>query len=664
MFGLRNRGSFHKLLSFARIRIGLRLQIALLAIAGVVLTGAICLAGLHFGTEAQRQADDSVTLRAHVMNLSDNYSEVGQIGAEFLRKPTEKRIERYDQVLQQALEHLSEIEKLVESAEDGAPQYVSSLRSGMNLSATRFHNLISAQRVIGFNEKDGLQGKLGDAARQLEQKLSGLDQPRLAILVQAMRVNEKNFLLRGDEKYGDDLRKRVSEFDTALTSSDLGTEARSEITTLVRSYESAFMALMVSQSALNEEADDFGTVFERTRPPLVQLSKFAADRYEAAARNADETRATLSWTIRLAILGIGLLALFFGQRIAKSISRMTHAMQQLASGQFDVVLPGLGRKDEIGDMAQAVETFKVRAVERASQEADAKIGEDQIANARRKAEMRMLADRFESAVGEIIGAVSSASTELEATAVTLKATAELTEELSNGVTEASLEASTNVQSVASATTEMSTSVGEIGRQMAESTRIAGEAVRQAHDTDEKITALSVAATKIGNIVDLISKIAQQTNLLALNATIEAARAGESGKGFAVVAQEVKMLAAQTASATQDIRLQIGGMQTATEVSVTAIKEISMTIDRLSDIASNSFVAVGRQEAVTGDIARNVQRAATGASEVNTKIVEMNRGASETGSASSQLLASAQQLSGESSRLKMEVQKFLADVRAA
>jgi methyl-accepting chemotaxis protein len=664
MFGLRIRTAARRLPARFRIRIGLRLQIALLAIAGVGLTGAICLAGLHFGTEAQQQADDSVALRSHVMNLSDNYSETGQIGAEFLRKPAGKWITRHDEVLAQALGHLSEIEKLIEAAQGDAPQYVSALRSGLNLSATRFHNLISAQRVIGFTDKDGLQGRLAGAARELEQQLAKLDQPRLTLLVQMMCVDEKDFVLHGDDKYGDDLRKRMSEFDAALAPADLGAETKSGIAKLVKSYQSAFMAFMVSQSALNEEAEDFSSVFERTRPPLLKLSTFAAERYETAARNADETRSALSSIIKLAILGIGLLALFFGQRIAKSISRMTHAMQQLASGQFDVVLPGLGRNDEIGEMAQAVEAFKVKAAERASLEADAKIGQDQLASDRRKTEMRKLADTFENAIGEIIDTVSSASTELEATAVTLKATAVLTEELSNGVTAASKEASSNVQSAASAAGEMSTSVGEIGRQMAESTRIAGEAVRQAQQTDEKVTALSHAAAKIGNIVDLISKIAQQTNLLALNATIEAARAGASGRGFAVVASEVKSLAAQTASATQEIRLQIGGMQTATEVSVSAIKEIGTTIDRLSDIASNSATAVEKQEAVTSDIARSVERAAAGASAVDTRIVELNRGASETGSASSQLLASAQQLSGESSRLKSEVQRFLATVRAA
>jgi methyl-accepting chemotaxis protein len=658
MLGLRTRGSV------TRIRIGLRFQIALLALAGVVLTGAICLVGLHYGSEAQQQADSSVMLRGHVTGLSDNYSEAGQIGAAFLRKPGEKLVERHELVLQQALAHLSETEKLLEAVKTDTPQQISALRSGMNLYATRFHNIISAQRIIGFTEKDGLQGRMAGAARQLEQRLSGLRQPELTTLFWMMRVNEKDFGLRGEEKYFDRFRERASEFEAALKTLDLGAERTAEITALVRAYESSFMAYNASQSSLNEEAEDFASVFERTRPPLTDLLTFATERYEAATRHANETRDLLSWTIRIAIPCIGLLALIFGQRIAKSISRMTRAMQQLADGEFDVVLPGLNRTDEIGAMARAVEAFKIKAAERARLEADAMIERDHVASAQRKAEMRRIADAFESAVGEIINTVSTASTELEATAVTLTATAQLTETLAHSVTTASTEASSHVRSVASATDEMSMSVSEMGRQMSESTEIAGAAVRQAQDTDLKITALSQAAVKIGTVVDLIAKIAQQTNLLALNATIEAARAGDTGRGFAVVAEEVKMLAAQTATATSEIRTQIGGMQTATEVSVAAIKLIGTTIDRLSDIASSSSVAVGKQQAVTSEIARNVERATAGSGEVSHQIVEMSRGASETGSASAQVLTSAQQLSGESNRLKSEVEKFLATVRAA
>jgi len=221
-----------------------------------------------------------------------------------------------------------------------------------------------------------------------------------------------------------------------------------------------------------------------------------------------------------------------------------------------------------------------------------------------------------------------------------------------------------VQSVASATEEMTSSVNEISRQVQESAKISGEAVKQARDTDARINALSQAAGRIGDVVKLITAIAEQTNLLALNATIEAARAGEAGRGFAVVASEVKQLASQTAKATDEISTQIAGMQTATQESVAAIKEIGGTIARISEIASTIAAAVEEQGAATQEIARNVGEAAKGTAQVASNITDVNRGAGETGSASSQVLSSAQSLSSESNHLKAEVDKFLSTVRAA
>jgi methyl-accepting chemotaxis protein len=350
--------------------------------------------------------------------------------------------------------------------------------------------------------------------------------------------------------------------------------------------------------------------------------------------------------------------------IAKPMRSLTGAMLELANGNFSVVLPGLGRKDEIGDIAQAVEIFKVKAEQKARDEAEAKVKQDQIVAQQRKAEMHRLADSFESAVGEVIETVSSASTELEASAGTLTTTAEHAQELTTMVAAASEEASTNVQSVASATEELSSSITEISRQVQESARMAGEAVGQARDTTERVSELSKAATRIGDVVELINTIAGQTNLLALNATIEAARAGEAGRGFAVVASEVKALAEQTAKATGEIGQQISGIQAATQESVGAIKEISGTIERLSEISSAIAAAVEEQGAATQEISRNVQQAAQGTQQVSSNITDVQRGASETGSASSQVLAAAQSLSSDSSRLKLEVGKFLNTVRAA
>ena len=339
--------------------------------------------------------------------------------------------------------------------------------------------------------------------------------------------------------------------------------------------------------------------------------------------------------------------------IARPLQALTRSMRELANGNFGVVLPGLGRKDEVGDLAEAVEMFKVKAEQKARNEAEAKMKQDQMAAQRRKAEMQNLADQFESAVGEIVDAVSSASTQLEASAGTLSATAERAQEVTSMVAAASEEASTNVQSVASATEELSSSVHEISRQMQESARMAGEAVSQARSTTERVSELSKAAARIGDVVELINTIAGQTNLLALNATIEAARAGEAGRGFAVVASEVKALAEQTAKATGEIGQQISGIQVATQDSVASIKDISGTIERLSEISSTIAAAVEEQGAATQEISRNVQQAARGTEQVSSNIVDVQRGSADTGSASTQVLSAAQLLSSDSSRLKIE-----------
>jgi methyl-accepting chemotaxis protein len=326
-------------------------------------------------------------------------------------------------------------------------------------------------------------------------------------------------------------------------------------------------------------------------------------------------------------------------------------------------MPDTSSQDFDPEMADAVQVFKTSMTENERMRADQAEIEQRRAR-QRKADMTQLADQFETAVGQIVEAVSSASTELEASANTLTDTATRSQKLATTVAAASEEASTNVQSVASATEELSSSVTEISRQVQESARMANDAVDQARTTNEHVSELSKAAARIGDVIELINTIAGQTNLLALNATIEAARAGEAGRGFAVVASEVKALAEQTAKATGEIDQQISGIQDATKRSVTAIKNISGTIARLSEISSTIAAAVEEQGAATQEISRNVQQAAQGTQEVSANVTDVQRGATETGTSSSQVLSAAKSLSQDSNGLKLELDRFLVNVRAA
>ncbi len=387
---------------------------------------------------------------------------------------------------------------------------------------------------------------------------------------------------------------------------------------------------------------------------------------ETAGKDANDSFA-LAFKLVIAAISAVILAgiaigFFLVRDVSTGIASIVKPMKALGEGDLTAIVPHQGEKTEIGSMADTLQVFKDALIaKKAADEAAAADAEAKIARGQR---VDAITRDFEKLIGELVGSLSSSSTELEAAANTLTSTAEVTGRTSGEAAQASQDVSSNVQSVAVATEEITSSVGEISRQVQESSRIATDAVRQAQKTDTSITELSQAAARIGDVVKLITAVAEQTNLLALNATIEAARAGDAGRGFAVVASEVKALAAQTAKATDEISTQIAGMQTATEESVSTIKEISKTITLISEISQTIAAAVEEQGAATQEISRNVQQAASLSGEVANSIADVSRGAGETGAASGQVLSAAQMLSTDSNRLKIEVEKFLTNVRAA
>jgi methyl-accepting chemotaxis protein len=491
----------------------------------------------------------------------------------------------------------------------------------------------------------------------------------------AVRSATWQLIATGDESQKNVIDNRTGGLDDTLDSarsivSDTGLLGTIDsLATTVKGFSAA------TREAIQAEADKRQLVDVKALPVATQIHELMRTAVEVAEKSTEEAK-TLATTelgqanrlsfVMAIVMMLSLVGsvIFTFVSVSRPLTRLSGALGKMATGALNIEIPGANRGDEIGDVAKTVVVISENAEQKARDEADAKAHQDKHAAERRKDDMIRLADTFETAVGEIVETVSSAATKLEASASTLTSTAERAQELTTMVAAASGEASTNVQSVAVATEEMASSVTEISRQVQQSARMATDAVGQARTTNERVGELSKAAARIGDVVELINTIAEQTNLLALNATIEAARAGEAGRGFAVVASEVKALAEQTSKATGEIGQQIAGIQAATEESVGAIRAISSTIEKLSEISSTIAAAVEEQGAATQEISRNVQQAAQGTQQVSANITDVQRGASETGSASSQVLSAAQSLSGDSNRLKLEVGKFLDSVRAA
>ncbi|MBR9971178.1 methyl-accepting chemotaxis protein [Magnetospirillum sulfuroxidans] len=448
---------------------------------------------------------------------------------------------------------------------------------------------------------------------------------------------------------------------------------------LYAKFGSDFDRYMVSHEKLislsrQNRNDEAKTLLSAESLPLFQkmqatLEECVALNGKGAGHSREELRSVASMTTVITIVVFAVVAvliigagLVLRSGIATPIVAMTEAMRKLADGDKTIVIPAQGRGDEVGAMASAVQVFKDNMI-RAEQLAAEQEAERAVQLNRARAVDKLTKD-FDNSVSSVLGIVSGAATEMEATAQSMTGNAQQTNDQATMVAAATEEASASVQTVATAAEELSASIAEIGRQVEQSSVTSRAAAEEAERTNKTVQDLAQTSVRIGEVVGLITTIASQTNLLALNATIEAARAGDAGKGFAVVANEVKSLANQTAKATEEITTQISSVQSATREAVRAIEGIVRRIGEINEIASAIAAAVEEQSAATTEIARNVQQAAAGTQEVSSSIGGVSQAASETGTSAEQVLAVARSLSQEAEGLKAMVDEFLGAVKAA
>lgn len=550
----------------------------------------------------------------------------------------------------------------------------SSIGKLLEKAAFDVNEIVAARKVAGLSEKEGLKGELRTAVKTVEGKLKefgksngnvNLDKAMVAMLM--LRRHEKDYMLRNQSKYVDKFNQRIDEFFSVLSEPSIPADLRNDITPLMKDYQAKFTTWVAANTKVLGKLEVARTDIGGMILKLVELEEEAEAHFKSILIEKHEVEAFVQMIATIIIAITSILFLSGGYLVIRSITvpirEVTSAMSEITKGNLHVEIPAKKQNDEIGKLCDIAEVLRDSVRSQREHEAE-EMEKQKQAEAEKRRMMVQLADDFDRHVSGIVSSVSTSSQQLNNTAGVMSAVADKTSNEATSASAASQQTLNNVQTVASATEEMSGTFAEMSHQITVASDAAQEAVGKVGETSQQVQSLAEIASRIGQVVEMISSIAEQTNLLALNATIESARAGEAGKGFAVVAGEVKDLAGQTSKATEEIASQISEIQTATQRASHSMEDVNVVIQKVEEISSAIAAAMEEQNSTTQEIASNVHQAANGSQLVNDNVINVTQASQEASAASGEVMQAAQSLGQQAEILQTEVGNFIARVRAS